>query len=91
MLNYVQGIRNELTRALPDCDGRLLDLYTLLALTRGTDVSLEDVHDAWSIWQNGTRPDHPCLRPFAELSAETQELDRKYRDSIAESASIKEN
>jgi hypothetical protein len=76
--NYVQRTVTALEEAFPGKDPALLNLYAVLALTRGVKTTLEDVHDAWGVWRNTTRPDHPSLVPFAELDPETQELDRKY-------------
>ena len=53
---------------------------------KGTETTLENVHDAWSTWRDATRPDHPSLVPFAELAPDVQELDRKYADAIREVA-----
>lgn len=85
---YVQVVLDELASRLPRCPGALREFYALLVLVRGTAVTLEDVHDAWSVWQRPTRPDHPSLIPFAELSLEKQELDRKYAEAIAEVAAV---
>jgi hypothetical protein len=85
-MNYVQAVTDELADLLPGCAGDLLDLYALLALTRGPLTSLEDVHDAWSVWRNRTAPEHRSLIPFAKLAPEVQELDRKYMEAIHQAA-----
>ena len=84
--NYVQEVLDELAERLPDCGTPLLELYALLALTAGTGTTLEDVHQAWAVWRNRTRPDHPSLVPFAALAPEVRELDRKYAEAIREVA-----
>lgn len=71
-------------------DSELLDVYTLLVLVKGEDVTLKDVHDAWAVWKNNIRPDHHSLIEFDELTEEVQELDRKYAESIALVAKIRE-
>jgi hypothetical protein len=71
---------------LPGLDPVLANLYALLALTKGEETSLEDVHDAWAVWTATTRGVHRSLIPFAELSPEVQELDRKYVDGIHRAA-----
>lgn len=81
-MNYVQTARGALAASLPDCDGDLLDLYTLLALTRGAETTLKDVHDAWAIWRDASNPLHKSLVPFDHLTVEVQELDRKYMEAI---------
>jgi hypothetical protein len=80
--NYVQKVRGLLAERLPDCDLPLVDLYTLLALTKGVNTTLEDVHDAWAVWRNVTKPDHKSLVAFQNLSKEVQELDRPYMEAI---------
>lgn len=81
MSNYVQTVidsLNDRVNLYPD----LTPLYALLVMTTGVSTTLEDVHDAWSIWQNYTQPDHRSLIPFDELTLEVQELDRKYMEAI---------
>lgn len=80
--NYVQVVLDKLNAELPELDPELAQLYALLAVTKGTETSLEDVHDAWALWRNTTNPRHKSLVPFVELSADVQELDRTYMDAI---------
>lgn len=87
MLNYIDRIA---ARIGDNCgmtldrtaEGQLLRIYALLAITLGHRVTREDVHDAWAVWRCDTKPDHPSIRPFYELSAETQALDQPYVDAI---------
>lgn len=89
-MTYVEDSKTLLKKELPGLDGPLLDLYVLLALTTGEDTTLEHVHDAWSVWQSGIKPDHRSIVPFVELTVEVQELDRKYAEAIrAVSAELK--
>lgn len=68
---------------VPDEDDPLVRLYALLVLANGTETTLEDVHDAWALWEDGEgEPDHESLIPFDELDEETQELDRPYMEAI---------
>lgn len=80
--NYAAEMLERVNRELPGLKPELAQLYTLLALTKGPATTLEDVHDAWSIWVATTRGAHKSLIPFAELAYEVQELDRKYVDGI---------
>lgn len=80
--NYVARVRDELASRLPTCDDALVDLYTLLALQYGTQTDLVMVHNAWAVWRNRTRPDHPALIPFPYLLPTVQELDRPYVEAI---------
>lgn len=84
--NYVQPVLDDLAELLPGCDKALLNLYALLAMTRGVNTTLENVHDAWSIWRNPDAPTHRSLLPFDELTVKVQELDRKYMDAIHSAA-----
>jgi len=85
MKNYVQKAREILASKI-NVEQDLLDLYTLLVLTKGESCLLVDVHDAWAVWRNKTVPEHRSLIPFRDLSPEVQELDREYMVAIQETA-----
>lgn len=88
-MNYIDIARQELRRNYPEgaeCTPELEDLYLLLVLVKGTAVTPKDVHDAWAVWRSRTRPDHPDLVPFGELTDEVKEWDKPFADAIAESA-----
>jgi hypothetical protein len=79
-----QGVPQEL---LPDGDtGFLFRLYALLALVKGTDVTAADVHNAWAVWMEQQDPDHRSIKPFEELSAETQASDEPFAKAIRAAA-----
>lgn len=60
-----------------DIDSPLLArLYALLVLAKGTETTMEDAHDAWSLWCLDERADHFSLVPFDQLRAHVQEFDR---------------
>lgn len=67
-----------------------LQMYALLVLVKGTNITLSDVHDAWSVAMNfrGYNPpkyyghEHTSIVPFNELSKECQEKDRKYLNAL---------
>lgn len=84
--NYVEQAMSILAEETGPLEKDLLRLYALLALTRGTDTTLEDVHDAWALWRNETNPQHRSLRPFDALTIDVQELDRRYADAIHRAA-----
>jgi hypothetical protein len=85
-MTYIQAALTRLNRTCPGLDPELAQLYALLALTRGTRTTLRDVHDAWAIWRTTTRPDHPSIVPFDQLTPQVQELDRKYMTAIHQTA-----
>lgn len=80
-MNYVEIVIAALNREVSLYED-LTPLYALLVLTKGTSTTLEDVHDAWSIWCNYENSDHRSLIPFDELTLKVQELDRKYMNAI---------
>lgn len=80
-MNYIQKAKEILSKKI-DVENDLLNLYTLLVFTKAGKATLEDIHDAWSIWRNETKPDHKSLIPFSELTQEVQEMDREYTEAI---------
>jgi len=81
-MNYIERTTQALLAELPKLDSDLAGLYVLLILIKGIDTTLEDVHDAWSVWRSKTRPDHKSIVWFYMLTFEVQELDRKYMEAI---------
>jgi len=90
-MNYIQKVQDELEKRLKmrgtPYEG-LLETYGLLVLTVGKNCTQEHIHDAWSIWQNKTQPDHRSIKQFNELTKEVQELDEPYRLAVVEVASL---
>ena len=80
-----------LTKLYTDLKGeQLVRYYALLAMVKGDNVTLEDVHDAWSMNMNfkESNPpfcyghDHLSIVPFDQLSKETQDRDIEYMTAI---------
>ena len=84
-MNYIEKARKILGLKI-DVESELLDLYALLVFVKGEKTSLEDVHDAWSIWKNRIDQRHRSLIPFSGLSKDVQEMDREYTVAIRETA-----
>lgn len=84
-MSYADDAR-ALLAARIEVPDELLDLYALLLLVRGEATTTEHVHDAWSLWQSRTDPQHRSVRPFAELSAEVQAMDEPYAEAIRATA-----
>lgn len=85
-MNYIDVIKEELTKHLRIGKG-LQNVYALLVLVKGEDVTLKDVHDAWSVninltWDVAQYGPHRSLIPFDELSPEVQAKDQNYVDGI---------
>lgn len=87
-MNYIDALGNRIGLLLspelrPKTNAEsLYRLYALLALVKGRDVTLENVHDAWSLWKSATNPGHESIRPFSQLDTETREKDRPYVEVI---------
>jgi hypothetical protein len=60
----------------------LFRLYAVLALAKGPAVEPADVHDAWAAWMRERDPDHPSIRPFDELDADTRRMDEPFAQAI---------
>lgn len=60
----------------------LFRLYALLARVKGTEVTAEDVHDAWSLWMLGEDDDHESIKPYGELDPATRREDQPFVDAI---------
>jgi hypothetical protein len=67
---------------IPSDSDQLFHIYAVLVMGRGTATTDEEVHAAWSSWIAAGDPAHESLRPFAELPADVQAMDRAYRDAI---------
>jgi hypothetical protein len=73
--------------ALPHEDvDELFDLYALLLLALGEEVTLCDVHNAWTAWMTPRDPAHPSLVPFDDLAPSVQAEDQPFVDAIREVA-----
>lgn len=82
MTTYVQTVIDALEEELPNQSETIIGLYALLAMSKGTGTTMEDVHDAWAVWRAYTRPDHPDLIPFDQLTDEVKAYDEKYLIAI---------
>ena len=65
-------------------------LYALLARTKGTAVTNEDVHDAWVTWCELRGRNHASAVPFRDLSADTQAKDTPLAAAIRDVAAALE-
>ena len=89
MKTYIDELVEKVSEATGLKSKETVKLYTLLVLIKGENITLEDVHDAWSIMMN-FRPcnppylghEHPSIVPFDQLSYETQQKDKKYADAL---------
>lgn len=87
-MSYIDNIAAEVRanvapEYLPDGDTTVLfRLYAVLLLAKGTDVTAEDVHNAWAAWMDAKDPEHPSVRPYNELDDETRAADRPFVEAI---------
>jgi hypothetical protein len=73
--------------ALPDdVTTDLFRLYAVLLLAKDSEVTHEDVHNAWVAWMLSKGEHHPSLVPFEELDAQTQAEDSPFMGAIREVA-----
>ena len=84
--NYIKNAKDVLRETFKENDlvvgEGLLDLYTLLLLTKGLKTTEKDVHEAWAIYTNQINPRHKSLIPFEDLTKEVQDLDTPYTETI---------
>jgi hypothetical protein len=70
-------------RVIPDGDtGLLFRLYAVLALAKGADVSVADVHNAWAAWMTTIEPAHESIKPYDSLEGDVKREDRPFVDAI---------
>jgi hypothetical protein len=87
-MTYLDELAAEIRRQVPadllpsENTGTLFRIYALLALAKGTAVTAEDVHNAWSVWMHELNPGHRSIKPFKELDEATQASDEPYVNAI---------
>ena len=89
MKTYIDELVEKVSAATGLKSKETVKLYALLVLIKGENITLEDVHDAWSIMMNFRTynpsylgHEHPSIVPFDQLSYETQQKDKKYADAL---------
>lgn len=78
-VNYLDQIAEAIRREVSQ---NKLPVYAVLALAKGTEVSLEDVHNGWAAWMIDNEPNHESIKPFNELSADVKSEDEPYLQAI---------
>jgi hypothetical protein len=81
-MTYIDDITAALKPMIPETSDELLRMYALLALVKGEDCTLEDVHDAWAAYTIAKRPDHRSIVPFGELTPAVQAYDEPFLAGI---------
>ncbi|WP_405886974.1 hypothetical protein OG739_19855 [Streptomyces longwoodensis] len=92
-MNYLERVARAVKAEIPPSalpSGNvddLFNLYAVLVLTKGVDVTASDVHDAWSAWQIRQDPTHASIQPFGQLTAAVQRQDAVFVRAIRKVAS----
>jgi len=87
-VSYISDVADEIRSEVPAdlLPAENVDLlfltYAVLLLAKGTDVSREDVHNAWAAWMTFKGEDHESLVPFRELSSDTRAEDDPFVQAI---------
>jgi hypothetical protein len=86
-MNYLVEIANQIRAAIPDTlvpedADELFLTYAVLARSRGTETTAENVHDAWTAWMASRREHHDSMVPFADLPASVQREDEPFAEAI---------
>ena len=82
--NYIDELADDIGERCDTNNERLLRMYALLGLVRGTAVTPTNVHDAWAAWTAGLGLQNPAIIPLDILSKDdgdpVQEHCRMVRD-----------
>ncbi len=91
--NYIHQIAQQIRTKVHPNEAIVIDkmtdlyyAYAVLALSKGSAVTDEDIHNAWAAWSAEHNPKHESLKPFSDLSAEVQSYDSKYTAAVHEVA-----
>ncbi len=81
--DLAQLLRDRVEPALVPADADdLFRFYAVLLRAKGSDVTADDVHDAWSAWMQQRDPAHPSIVPFEDLTEEVRLSDEPYVEAI---------
>ena len=64
----------------------LLRIYAVLLRAKGADVTLSDIHDAWSAWMAKRDGKHESLVSYENLSTEVQQQDHVFVTAVRRAA-----
>ena len=64
----------------------LLRVYAVLLRAKGADVTLSDIHDAWSAWMAKRDGKHESLVSYENLPKEVREQDRVFTTAVRRAA-----
>jgi hypothetical protein len=87
-VNYLDDLGGRIRAEVPpgelphDDTKSLFRLYAVLLLAKGEDVTLADVHNAWSAWTSDREGNHESLVPFEELPPDLTAADEPFLAAI---------
>lgn len=87
-MNYLDSAANEIRAAVQasaipdDKTDDLFRLYAVLLLSKGEEVTREDVHNVWVAWMLAKGERHESLVPFADLDPAIQAEDGPFVAAI---------
>lgn len=91
--NYLAEIASEIrakaekvTEVPPGEVDRLFAIYAVLLLAKGSAITAEDVHNAWTAWMLFEDPSHHALIPYERLDHATAASDLPFVAAIREAA-----
>lgn len=64
----------------------LLRAYAVLLRAKGAEVTLSDIHDAWSAWMAKRNPEHESLVSHENLPDDVREQDRVFATAVRRAA-----
>lgn len=87
-MNFLETLASDIRGELPsellpvqETD-QLFLMYAVLLLAKGTDVTREDVHNAWAAWMSSRDERHPSVVPFSDLDEATKAEDSPFVEAI---------
>lgn len=93
-MNYIEEIAQKIKEQVPkdhlpssDRLQLLFDMYAVLLLAKGMDVTGEDVHNAWAAWMSQDDATHKSIKPFDSLSPDIQQEDEPFVEAVRRVAS----
>ena len=86
--SYIADIAAEIRSAVPPDSlpvGETRDLfliYAVLALAKGVDVDVRDIHNAWAAWMSTKDPQHESIVPYDHLPPDVRREDDPYLAAV---------
>jgi hypothetical protein len=94
-MSYLDDLAEEIRSRVPDAAvpedddaEKLFRGYAVLLLAKGTNVTREDVHNAWAAWMLNKEEAHESIVPFDALGADVQREDSPFVTAIREAAAL---